>query len=115
MKNILIILGILLTVIILSGCSKTNQLTNKDQNVPPTEAPPNITKVKDLTNDCSKVVLPTNVERNTGLDIEKEIITVSWLDPTTAEDVGVMYRYTDQNCSESAKEMTDHLLEDAKE
>jgi hypothetical protein len=83
-------------------------------DAPPTETPPNITKVQDLTNDCSKVVIPTNVERDTLLDIEKELITVYWLDQTTEEDVGVKYKYTDQNCSESAKQMTAHLLGDQK-
>jgi len=110
MKYILITLIILLTFTILSGCSKTNQLTNQDQNVHSSEAPPNITKVQDLTNDCSKVVLPADGERNTSLDKEKKLITVFWFDETTGEDTGVMYRYTDQNCSESAKEMTAHLL-----
>jgi PBP1b-binding outer membrane lipoprotein LpoB len=117
MKKTLIISIFLWLTIILSSCTNSNQISKESQNVPPaetptTEAPPNITPVQDLTNDCSKVDLPKNVERDTKLDIEKKLITVYWLDQTTAEDVGVMYEYTDSNCSESAKEMTNHLLGD---
>jgi hypothetical protein len=117
MKKILIIFISLLTTIILSSCTNTNQISNESQNVPPTETPTieassKITPVQDLTKDCSRVVIPKDVERDTQLDTVKKLITVFWLDQTTAEDVGVMYEYTDSNCSVSAKELTDHLLKD---
>ncbi len=111
MVKIILVLG-LLSSILLSACTDTDQQQDGVISPPPTDTQSNITKPVDLTNDCSKVVIPLNVERNTDIDKEKGIIKVYWLDQTTGENVGVMYKYGDQNCSESAKEMAVHVLED---
>lgn len=72
---------------------------------------PNIVEVYDLTSDCSKVAIPNNVERDTVLDKEKGLLKVYWYDPSKGKDVGVVFRYMDQNCSDSAKQITQHVLQ----
>jgi photosystem II stability/assembly factor-like uncharacterized protein len=74
----------------------------------------NITKVLDLTADCSQVVIPANIARDTNLDIEKELLTVYWYDESNGKDAGVVFRYTDPDCSVSARQVTAHLLGDIK-
>jgi hypothetical protein len=68
------------------------------------------TEVQDLTSDCSKVLIPNNVERDTNFDIEEGLLTVRWFDDSKGKDVGVVFRYGDQNCSESAKQLAQHVL-----
>ncbi|WP_199616295.1 WD40/YVTN/BNR-like repeat-containing protein [Paenibacillus alkalitolerans] len=134
MKCKYIMIMFLCLLVILSGCSKTDDMTSEapvnqnesltaDNNKPKQTKPsqdnetnspdePNITKVQDLTADCSKVVIPTNKERDTHLDKEKEMLTVYWYDETKEKDVGVVFRYTDPNCSESASQVSAHVLQD---
>jgi hypothetical protein len=71
---------------------------------------PNTVEVQDFTSDCSKVVIPSNVERDTNLDKEKGLLTVHWYDNSKSKNVGVVFRYTDRNCSESVNQLIQHVL-----
>jgi hypothetical protein len=88
----------LMAMLIFSACTNVKE-TSK----------PNFVGVQDFTTDCSKVVIPSNIERDTNLDIEKGILTVHWYDDSKG-NVGIVFGYKDQNCSESAKQLTQHVL-----
>jgi uncharacterized protein YcfL len=111
---------LILVFLILSACTNDGHIqTQGEQPITSTEQPkqietsttPNISEVQDFTSDCSKVVIPSNVERDTNLDKEKGLLTVYWYDNSKGKNMGVVFRYNEQNCSESAKAITQHVLE----
>jgi hypothetical protein len=61
--------------------------------------------------DCSRLSIPDNVEVNTVLDKEKKLLTASWLNQDTGEDIQVIFDYTNNGCSASAKHLISHALE----
>jgi hypothetical protein len=63
-------------------------------------------------NDCSRIDIPKNTERNTSLDPVKKILTVSWYDETIGKDVTYKIDYTRTDCTESVKELISHVLGD---
>jgi hypothetical protein len=121
MPNKVICVCFFLIMLIFSACSNVKnptqtqgEVTNPAKNPKQTEtSKPNVVGVQDFTLDCSKVLIPSNVERDTSLNEEKGLLTVRWLDESKGEDVGVVFRYKDQNCSESAKQLVQHVLNTA--
>jgi hypothetical protein len=99
----------LLVMFIFSAC--TNVEGRGETTIPIKTSQSNTVEVQDFTSDCSKVVIPTNVERDTNIDKEKGLLTVRWYDNSKGKDAGVVFRYNEQNCSESAREITRHVLE----
>lgn len=109
---------LLVLLILLSACTnvedpetqiETTTLNNQPKQIETSK--PNTVEVQDFTSDCSKVVIPSNVERDTNLDKEKGLLTVHWYDNSKGKDVSVVFRYSEQNCSESAKQLIQHVLE----
>lgn len=117
MRNKAIGVCFLLVIFIFSACTivegphaqkETTISTNQLKQIEITK--PKTIEVQDFTLDCSKVVIPSNVERNTNLDKEKGLLTVHWYDNSKSKDVGVIFRYGDQNCSESAIQLIQYAL-----
>jgi uncharacterized protein YcfL len=106
-------LTIMVFMMLLVACSNESTVETTSTKDPKQmeSLKPNIVEVQDFTSDCSKVVIPSNVERDTNLDKEKGLLTVYWYDDSKGKDMGVAFRYKDQNCSENAKQVIQHVLE----
>jgi hypothetical protein len=111
----------LMLMLIFTGCTNVKGSIHTQGETTSTKQPnqvesskPNISEVQDYTSDCSKVLIPSNVERDTVLDTEKGLLTVRWYDGSKGKDVGFVFRYGDQNCSESAKQLVQHVLDSVK-
>ncbi len=61
--------------------------------------------------DCLKVTIPTDKEVNTYVDKEKKVLEASWYDESKGQDVTITIRYTDDNCSESVKNLILHVVQ----
>lgn len=112
MRKIEIGVCFLLVMLIISACTNDEGPQPQEATQPKQieTSKPNITEVQDFTSECSKVLIPSNVEQNTNLDKEKGLLTVYWYDNSKDKNVGVIFRYNDKNCSESAKQLIQHVL-----
>lgn len=63
--------------------------------------------------DCNQVDIPSDREVNTLLDKEQKLLTLSYLDDQSSEDVVVTIGYEDQAClaNESVRTKINHALD----
>jgi hypothetical protein len=104
----------IMLMLIFTACTNDKSSIQTQGESTSTPSKSNISEVQDFTSDCSKVLIPRNIERDTNLDIENGLLTVHWFDEAEGKNVGVVFRYGDQNCSESAQQLIQHVLDSGK-
>lgn len=67
---------------------------------------------KPSVDDCSRIDIPDNVERNTSLDYVQNILEVSFYDDKLGRDVTYKIDYTRTDCSKNVNALIKHVLGD---
>jgi hypothetical protein len=117
-----IINSFLILILLLSGCSSEKNVDKnsiiQDGNINSHSKPGEKTEINSEINsnekpaaDCSNIEIPNDREVNTNLNKQNGLLSAAWYDNTKGEDVTVTIRYTDDNCSESVKNLISHVLQ----